>query len=170
MRAGFRNESDFVWLMGRSHNDLGGSEYLTVDHGRVAGRPPELDLARERAAGKLILTAARAGLIKTAHDCSDGGMLVALAECCLLGDIGMRGPAMTPEPPLRIDSALFGESPSRFIVSAPSRATPELQSLARRHHVEIALLGLTGGDMLELEGQLRVPLSDLRQAWEGGLA
>ena len=80
----------------------------------------------------------------------------------------MRGPALTPESPLRVDAAFFGESPSRFIVSSPSRAMPELPSLARRHHVEIALLGLTGGDALEREGQLRGPLSDLRQAWEGG--
>ena len=76
---------------------------------------------------------------------------------------------MNPEPPLRIDAAMFGESPSRFIVSAPSRATPELQSLARRHHVEIALLGLTGGDTLELEGQLKLTLQEMREAWEGGL-
>jgi phosphoribosylformylglycinamidine synthase II len=169
LQAGFHGEGDFVLLIGSSHNDLGGSEYLKVVHGRVAGRPPVLDLTRERAVGKLILTAAGAGLVRTAHDCSDGGMLVALAECCLLGAIGMRGPALTPEHPLRLDAAFFGESPSRFIVSAPSRAMPELQSLARRHHVEIALLGLTGGDALELEGQLRVPIADLRQAWEGGL-
>jgi phosphoribosylformylglycinamidine synthase len=170
LQAGFRGEGDFVLVIGSSHNDLGGSEYLKVEHGLVAGRPPELDLSRERSTGRLILAAAGAGLIRTAHDCSDGGMLVALAECCLLGDIGMRGPAMFAEPPLRLDAALFGESPGRFIVSAHSRAMPELQSLARRHHVEILLLGLTGGDLLELEGQLRVPLTDLRYAWEGGLS
>ena len=88
----------------------------------------------------------------------------------MLGGHGMRGPALEPEPPLRLDAAFFGESPSRYIVSGPSRAMPELQSLARRHHVEITMLGLTGGDVLELEGQLRVPLSQLRQAWDGGLA
>jgi len=170
LHAGFRHEGDFVLLIGSSHNDLGGTEYLKVVHGKVAGRPPALDLVRERAVSRLILTAARAGLLRSAHDCSDGGMLVALAEACLLAGFGMRGPALEPEPPLRLDAAFFGESPSRFIVSAPSRAMPELQSLARRHHVEIALLGLAGGDVLELEGQLRVPLSDLRQAWEGGLA
>jgi len=169
LQAGFKGEGDFVLLIGSSHNDLGGSEYLKVEHGLVAGRPPELDLARERAAGKFILAAAGSGLIRTAHDCSDGGMLVALAECCLLGDIGMRGPAIFTEPPLRLDAALFGESPGRFIISAHSRAMPELQSLARRHHVEISLLGLTGGDALDLEGQVRVSLADLRYAWEGGL-
>ncbi len=169
LQAGFKGEGDFVLLIGSSHNDLGGSEYLKVQHGLEGTRPPELDLSRERAAGKFILAAAGAGLLRTAHDCSDGGMLVALAECCLLGDIGMRGPAIFAEAPLRLDAALFGESPSRFIVSAQSRAMPELQSLARRHHVEISLLGLTGGDVLDLEGQLKVSLKDMRYAWEGGL-
>jgi phosphoribosylformylglycinamidine synthase len=169
LQAGFKNEGDFVLLIGSSHNDLGGSEYLKVEHGLVAGRPPALDLVRERAVGKLVLTAARAGQLRSAHDCSDGGLLVALAESCLLGGMGMRGPALTLEPPLRLDAACFGESPSRFIVSSPSRAMPELQSLARRHHVEISLLGLTGGDTLELEGQVKVSLTDMRQAWEGGL-
>ena len=169
LQAGFKNEGDFVLVIGSSHNDLGGSEYLKVEHGLVAGRPPALDLVRERAVGRLVLTAARAGHLRSAHDCSDGGLLVALAECCLLGGMGMRGPALTLEPPLRLDAAFFGESPSRFIVSAPSRAMPELQSLARRHHVEISLLGMAGGDLLELEGQVKVSLADMRQAWEGGL-
>lgn len=93
-------------------------------------------------------------------------MLVALAECCLLGNVGVRCPAIRPEPPLRLDAAFFGESPSRYIVSVPSRAMPELQSLARRHHVELALLGLAGGDTIEFEGQLKVSLAELRQAWE----
>jgi phosphoribosylformylglycinamidine synthase II len=169
LQAGFKAEGDFVLLIGSSHNDLGGSEYLKVEHGIVAGRPPDLDLARERAVGKLMLAAAGAGLVRTAHDCSDGGMLVALSECCLLGGMGMRGPAIVPEAPLRLDAALFGESPGRFIISAPSRAMPELQSLARRHHVEISLLGLTGGEALELEGQVKLSLSEMRDAWEGGL-
>jgi phosphoribosylformylglycinamidine synthase len=169
LQAGFKNEGDFVLLIGSSHNDLGGSEYLKVEHGMVAGRPPALDLVRERAVGQVVLAAARGGHLRSAHDCSDGGLLVALAESCLLGGMGMRGPALTPEPPLRVDAAFFGESPSRFIVSAASRAMPELQSLARRHHVEISLLGLAGGDALELEGQVKVSLADMRQAWEGGL-
>jgi phosphoribosylformylglycinamidine synthase II len=168
--AGLRSEGDFVVLVGSSHNDLGGSEYLKVEHGLVAGRPPALDLARERAVNKLVLQAARAGLVRSAHDCSDGGMLVALAECCLLGGIGVRCPPLRSEAPVGLDAAFFGESPSRFIVSVPSRAMPELQTLARRHHVEIALLGLAGGDTLEFEGQFKLSLLDMRQAWEGGLS
>ena len=164
--AAFRGEGDFVLLIGSSHNDLGGTEYLKVEHGYVAGRPPALDLTREQSVNRVILTAAQSGYLRSAHDCADGGMLVALAECCLLGGIGVRCPAMRPEPPLRLDAAFFGESPSRFIVTVTSRAMPEIQSLARRHNVELSLLGLTGGDTLEFEGQLKVSLIELRQAWE----
>ena len=94
---------------------------------------------------------------------------MALAESCLLGGIGVRCPGLRPESPLRMDAAFFGESPSRFIISLPSRAMPELQSIARRHHVEISLLGLAGGDSLEFEGQFRLSLDEMRQAWEGAL-
>ena len=164
--AGLRAEGDFVLLIGSSHNDMGGSEYLKVEHGYVAGRPPALDLTREQAVNRLVLAAAENGFLHSAHDCAEGGMLVALAECCLLGGIGVRCPAIRPEPPLRLDAAFFGESPSRYIVSVTSRAMPELQSLARRHHVELSLLGLAGGDILEFEGQLRLTLAELREAWE----
>jgi phosphoribosylformylglycinamidine synthase II len=169
LEAGLRSEGDFVLLVGSSHNDLGGTEYLKVVHGRVAGRPPELDLTREKAVNKLVLAAARAGLLRSAHDCSDGGMLVALAECCLLGGIGVRCPPLQPEAPVRLDAALFGESPSRFVVSVPSRAMPEMQTLARRHHVEVSMLGLAGGEALEFEGQFKLTLAEMRQAWEGDL-
>ena len=96
-------------------------------------------------------------------------MLVALAECCLLGGVGVRGPALKPEEDLRLDAAFFGESQSRFIISAASRSMPELQTLARKHRVEIQLLGLAAGAEIEFEGQLRVNLGELRHAWEGGL-
>ncbi len=166
LSAGLRVEGDFVLLIGSSHNDLGGSEYLKVEHGHVAGRPPALDLLREKAVNRLILSAAQSGYLHSAHDCADGGMLVALAECCLLGGIGVRCPGIRPEPPLRLDAAFFGESPSRYIVSVPSRAMPEMQSLARRNNVELSLLGLAGGDHLEFEGQLKISLAELRMAWE----
>ena len=167
--AGLRAEGDFVLLIGSSHNDLGGTDYLKVEYDVIAGRPPALDLAREKAVNRLILTAAQSGYLRSAHDCADGGMLVALAEACLLGGIGVRCPSLRPEAPLRLDSAFFGESPSRYIVSVASRAMPELQSLARRHNVEIALLGLAGGDAIEFEGQFKLSLAELRQAWEGDL-
>ncbi len=169
LSAGLRTDGDFVLLIGSTHNDLGGSEYVKVEHGHVVGRPPALDLTREKAAHRVVLAAASSGYLHSAHDCAEGGLLVALAECCLLGGMGVRCPGLRPEPPLRLDAAFFSETPSRFIVSVPSRAMPEMQSLARRHNVELSLLGLAGGDHLEFEGQLKVSLRDLREAWEAML-
>ncbi|OLB82523.1 MAG: phosphoribosylformylglycinamidine synthase II, partial [Actinobacteria bacterium 13_2_20CM_2_66_6] len=107
--GGFRADGDFVLLIGSSQNDLGGSEYLKVEHGYVAGRPPALDLTREQAVNRVVLAAAQSGYLHSAHDCAEGGMLIALAECSLLGGIGVRCPAIRPEPPLRLDAAFFGE-------------------------------------------------------------
>ena len=169
LEAGLREEGDFVLLIGASRNDLGGSAYLEIEHGVIGGRPPELDLLAERASLELILSAAQAGLLRSAHDVSEGGMLVALAEACLLGDRGVRCPPLHADPALRADAMLFGESQSRYVVSAPSRSMPELQTLARRHRVEIQLLGMVGGDSVEFEGQFKVSLAELREAHEGAL-
>jgi phosphoribosylformylglycinamidine synthase len=167
--AGLRDTGDFVLLIGETGNDLGGSEYMKVVHGEVAGRPPGVDLNRERAVQEFILDAHESGLLRSAHDVAEGGMLVALAECCLLGGVGVRCPALRPEGDLRQDALFFAESQGRFVISATPRAVPELQGMARRHHVEMLLLGLSGGDDIEFEGQLTVSLDTLRAAWESGL-
>jgi phosphoribosylformylglycinamidine (FGAM) synthase-like enzyme len=85
-----------------------------------------------------------------------------------LGGVGVRCPALRPEGELRLDAAFFGETQGRYIISVASRSMPQLQTLARRRHVELQLLGLAGGDHIEFEGQLRVSLSELREAWESG--
>jgi hypothetical protein len=72
---------------------------------------------------------------------------------------------LTPSADLRTDALYFGETQGRFVVSAPSRSMPELQNLARRHRVEIQLLGLSGGDMLEFEGEFSIPLAELGDAY-----
>ena len=140
-----------------------------AEHAKARGMTPGQFAFAWVLNNRLITAAADNRLLHSAHDCAEGGMLVALAECCLLGGIGVRCPAIRPESPLRMDAAFFGESPSRYIVSLSSRAMPELQSLARRHHVEISLLGLAGGESIEFEGQFRLPLAEIRQAWEGAL-
>jgi phosphoribosylformylglycinamidine synthase len=170
LAAGLREEGDFVVLVGRTGADLGASEYLATVHGRSEGRAPAVDVAQELAAQQLVLDAAAAGLLRSCHDVAEGGLLVALAESCLLGGLGVRCPELRLEEGERLDAAFFAETQGRFIVSAPSRAMPQLQTLARSHKVEIQLLGMAGGDVLEFEGQLRVGLADLREAWEGGLA
>jgi phosphoribosylformylglycinamidine synthase len=167
--AGLVADGDMVLLVGRTGNDLGGSEYLRLVHGERGGRPPALDLARERAAAEFVLEAAAAGLLRSAHDVAEGGLLVALAECCLLGGRGVRCGQLRAEGGVRLDATFLGESQGRYVVSAASRSIPDLQELARRHGAELALLGLAGGDAVEFEHQLRVPLAELREAWEGAL-
>ncbi|HXM55444.1 MAG TPA: phosphoribosylformylglycinamidine synthase subunit PurL [Candidatus Dormibacteraeota bacterium] len=169
LQAGFTGDGDVVLVVGRTGNDLGGSEYLQVLHGETGGRPPAIDLERERAVQALVLDAAAAGLLRSAHDVAEGGLLVALAECCLLGGRGARCGRLAPTPGVRLDAAFFGESQSRFVLSAPPPSMPALQQLARDHRVELARLGTTGGDAIEFDGQLRVPLDQLRNVWEEAL-
>ena len=169
LQAGLRAAGDFVLVVGDGPQDLAASEYLKVVHGQVAGRPPHFDLARELAARDFMLDAAGAGLLHSAHDVAEGGLLVALAECCLLGGLGARCPGLRADGELALETAFFGESQARYLVSAASRAMPELQTLARRHHVELVLLGLVGGDRVEFEGQLKIGLAELREAWENAL-
>ena len=169
LEAGFKEDGDFVLLVGVTANDLGGSHYLEVEHGVFAGRPPEVDLLQERAVLEFILAAAAAGLLRSAHDVAEGGMLVALAECCLMSKKGMRGPPLSAGGDLRFDALLFGETQGRFLVSLPSRSMPEIQNLARKHRIEIQMLGMTGGDQLEFEGQFKVSLEEMERAHEGGL-
>ncbi|HEX6487282.1 MAG TPA: phosphoribosylformylglycinamidine synthase subunit PurL [Candidatus Dormibacteraeota bacterium] len=169
LTAGLKDDGDFVLLVGRPALELGGSEYLQVVHGRSGSRPPAIDLAAERSAQQFVLDSAEAGLLKSCHDVAEGGLLVALAEACLLGGIGVRCPELRPEDGGRVDASFFGEAQGRFIVSAPSRAMPELQTLSRRHHVELQLLGMAGGDFVEFETQVREPLAELRDVWENAL-
>jgi phosphoribosylformylglycinamidine synthase subunit PurL len=167
--AAFKDEGDFVLMVGATGDDLGGTEFMKVIHDHVGGQPPRIDLAAEKAVRGLVLDAIQAGLLRSAHDCAEGGMLVALAECCLLGGRGVRCPELRPDDNLSLEAAFFGESQGRFIVSAGSRAMPELQALARRHHVEVELLGNVHGDRVVFDGQLDVSLAELRERWEGGL-
>ncbi|HEY8810885.1 MAG TPA: phosphoribosylformylglycinamidine synthase subunit PurL [Candidatus Dormibacteraeota bacterium] len=167
LEAGFAVDGDFVLMVGASGNDLGGSRYLEIEHDLFAGRPPEVDLLGERAAHEYLLAAAAGGHLRSAHDVSEGGMLVALAEACLIGERGVRCPPLATSADLRTDALYFGETQGRFVISAPSRSMPELQNLARRHRVEIQLLGLIGGDALEFEGEFSIPLVELAAAYYG---
>jgi phosphoribosylformylglycinamidine synthase len=137
--------------------------------GQEGGPPPALDLTRERELHDFMLDAARAGLLRSAHDVAEGGLLVAVAETCLFGGIGIRASTYEADGNLRLDTQFFAESQGRFVVTSTSRAMPELQSLARRFKIELQLLGLTGGNRILFENQVDVPLAEVREAWLGGL-
>ncbi len=143
--AGFPAEGLAVMLLGpgldaATTQDLAGSEYLQVMHGLTAGQPGiHLDL--ERRVQEVCRQVIADGLVRSAHDCSDGGLAVALAESCILGGIGFRGILDAA----RWDAALFGEKQSRIVVSLDPADLPKLTDLVRSRGVPLLSLGRTGG-------------------------
>jgi len=179
--SAFQSAGDVVALLGEwsaDPADLGGSAYLATIHDTVAGRPPQLDLAREQALQQLTLDATAAGLLRSAHDCSDGGLAVALAECCMWSGQGLVGDATPPIPAngdpalnaLTTLAALYGEAPSRIVVSLAPDRWDALVTLATERGLPLTRLGVVGGDRLRFADALDADVAELRAVWRGGLA
>lgn len=160
----FKEAGDMVFLLGGG-GGLGGSEYLERIHGLVAGIP-RVDLELEKRVQRCLLRAIREGVIKSAHDVSDGGLLVTLAECCIAGGWGFHGKL---EILGRMDETLFGEGGSRVVVSLEPKRTGELEKLASESGVQLRELGTVGGERFVLEDLLDLPLSEIELAWKHGL-
>ena len=160
--TGFGKEGERVYLLGRTREELSGSEWAHVVHGHLGGRPPAVDLDRERALAELLREAV--GLVTSAHDLSDGGLAQALAESVLRHGVGATV-AVTGDPFV----ALFAESTGRVLVTVPEADAGRLEDLAARHALEATGLGRTGGATLTVEGVLEVPLTELRDAWTSTL-
>ncbi|HEX5506447.1 MAG TPA: phosphoribosylformylglycinamidine synthase subunit PurL [Thermomicrobiales bacterium] len=158
-------------LLGARAATLGGGEYLATLHGRVAGAPPVLDLDAEVRLQRCLLAAHGAGLLLAAHDTSEGGLAVALAECAITADCGatVRLGDLIPENGGRLDRALFGEAASRVVVACSAGDTARLARLAAEHGVPLLPLGTAGGEALTIDGLLAASVADLRAAWESGL-
>ena len=116
VRRTFQREGDVIVLLGTSANELGGSEYLKTIHGLVRGRPPALDLGREAALQRFIVDAIAQGLIRSAHDCAEGGLAITLAECCFDSGLG----ALADLPAVDVDAADFCDISTLFNESASS--------------------------------------------------
>jgi len=152
MSQWFRGEGDAIVLLGKTREDLGGSEYLKVLQHREQGSPPFLSLETEKALQDFVLKVIHEGLVQSAHDCSDGGLAVALAECCVSGPSAARGAVVKLGlGSLRRDALLFGESQSRVILSTRPNAVESLLSCAAEAGVPAAQIGTVGGDRLVLE-------------------
>jgi phosphoribosylformylglycinamidine synthase len=153
-----------VVLLGETREELGGSEWLALRRGLEAGLPPRVDLAHERRLLALLHDEVRSGRIRTAHDVSDGGLAVALAECTFAGPRGLRvGARVTLDPGLRLDALLFGESTGRVIVAT---SQPDaLVDAAGRHGVPARRIGETGGDALRIGPATGAPWIDAPVEW-----
>jgi phosphoribosylformylglycinamidine synthase len=171
----FKAAGRAVILLGETKDELGGSEYLAVIHHREQGLPPELVLEAELALYRCLLELTGAGLVESAHDCSEGGLAVALVECCVASDapVGVRA-ALSNSQGLRPDVVLFSETQSRVLVSVKPEDVDRVLETAQRWGVASARIGETGGDRLSItvEGEhiVDVELDAVRSAWSGGLA
>ena len=168
--AGFKSIDDVVVLLGVGEiaaelTTLAGSEYLELVHGLVVGRP-SIDLELEAAVQRACRRAVREGLVSSAHDCSDGGLAVAIAESCIAGSVGFEGGF---EAPARWDAALFGEQQSRIVASLHPDNLDALEGLCRYEGVPWVRLGRVGGDRIVVPSLIDVSLAEAADVWEGGI-
>jgi phosphoribosylformylglycinamidine synthase subunit PurL len=163
-----------IILFGEGRGELGGSEYLETVHDLVRGLPPALDLSAERALQHLLVDLAAERLIYSAHDCSDGGLAVTLAECCfgsagLGAEASIDGVNVGQDSRLNDAAALFGESATRVVVSATPDNVTEILQRAAAAHMPARVIGETGGNHLRIAvaGRVIVDLlvDDAERVW-----
>ncbi len=180
MEMRFRDVGDLVLLVGDCKDELGGSEYLFVEHGLEEGAPPQLDLGRELNIHRFTLASIRRGLLKSAHDVSDGGLAVAIAESCIAGGIGASielPDSVESASNTRLDAILFGETQSRVVLSCARENLPKLQEMARIAGVPLSFLGTVGGEKLSVADNriealthlFDFPVQELSSAFRGAI-
>jgi phosphoribosylformylglycinamidine synthase len=181
IQPGFKKEGDLIGLLGTTRNELANSEYavsiagVTTDELTKSGLVPMLDLKLELAVQQACLEAGEASLVQSAHDCSDGGLAVALAESCFStvahhaigASVKLHG---APD----AAAALFGESPSRIIISFDPQSLAEISLIAERIGAPFELIGTVGGPRLQISVDdaevINANVSDLELTWRHGLA
>ena len=165
--TGFPRGSLAVYQLGETFAELGGGEFAEVVLGVIEGRPPALSLEREAALIALLVQGAAEDVFSSAHDCSDGGVAIALAEAAIEGGHGFAVTLTGADLPAHV--SMFSESASRAVVSVGSADEARLRELAEAHGVPIARLGETGGSRVVIEGLLDSTLDRLREVYEGAL-
>jgi phosphoribosylformylglycinamidine synthase II len=172
----FRAAGDVVILLGESHDELGGSEYLSVMHDLLAGRPPALDLVREKALQRVLVDGVASGMIRSAHDCSEGGLALTLAESCFDSGLGVdvSVSAVSSTEGFGDIATLFGESASRVVVSADPGRADELVRAASVAGVPARPIGVVGGDRIRvaIDGRVTIDesLSEAERIWSTAIA
>ncbi len=175
----FRGAGDAIILLGEGRGELGGSEYLNSVHGVVAGRPPALDLGAERALQSLMVELANHRLMRSAHDCSDGGIAVTLAECCfdtsgIGAEVALDAVHVSSRRGVNEMAALFGESASRVVVTATLDDVADVLARAATSGVPARVIGQTGGSQLHVTvgGRLVIDLAtgEAERVWSTTIA
>jgi phosphoribosylformylglycinamidine synthase len=159
LSIGFARPGGQLVLLGATASEFGGSAWAQVAHGHLGGLPPAVNFAAERGVAVVLADAAQAGLLDAAHDISDGGLAIALAESCLAGGQGCR--VRLPGDPF---VALFSESAARVVAAVRPGSEAEFAALCAAHAVPAQALGTVGGAGLEVAGEFTVPLDELAAA------
>ncbi|WP_028549884.1 phosphoribosylformylglycinamidine synthase subunit PurL [Paenibacillus sp. UNC451MF] len=166
----FKKEGDIIILLGDTKAELGGSEFQYVIHGVTEGRPPQLDLDVEKKLLNTVLGAIQKGLVASAHDLSDGGLAVALAESCISGRLGAKVNFSTE---LRNDIALFSESQSRILLSASPEQAEALKQWIAEQGVPYQELGQVQGQELQIQVNakpvIQSPVAQLEKVWKDAI-
>jgi phosphoribosylformylglycinamidine synthase len=166
----FKNAGDEIILVGKTGDELGGSRFLKVCHGKKLGPPPHVDLAHEIKIQNAIRELIREGLVKSAHDCSEGGLAVALAESCFnpKEKFGAEIKIQAAETAASTEEVLFNESQSRIVISVAPENLETTMSILEKAGVPFEKLGKVGGDQLHIQiadEKFAWPIADLYDDW-----
>jgi phosphoribosylformylglycinamidine synthase len=163
----FKAAGEVVLLIGETIGWLGQSLYLRDVCGREEGAPPPVDLIEEKENGDCVRGLIGAGLASAVHDVSDGGLLVAIAEMAMAGNIGATLDAAPSD--VAAHAFWFGEDQARYVVTAKPQDAEKIIARARAASVPVLRLGVTGGDTLAISGERALPMAALVQKFEGWL-
>jgi len=159
---GFKEENDIIFLLGENRNELGGSEYLEIMHHKKCGLPPVLDLLLEKKIQDFCRKMIEKRFLVSAHDCSLGGIAIALAESCINSGLGAEIKLKTN---IRSDCMLFGESQSRIIISVHPGNAKKIIEFAKKDGIPFQQIGSVGGDNLKINQWINLPVEKLEKAW-----
>lgn len=168
--AEFKDEGDLIYILGEDYEEIGGSEYLKIIHGLVTGAPPKLDLQTEKDLHDLMLELIKEQVICSAHDISEGGIMTALAECCLINHEKMIGAKVNIHIKTREDFTLFSESQSRIIVSVKADNKEKFEEITSRSFTPYQFLGETGGSKLIVNDQYQFSLNHLSDLYYNSIS
>jgi phosphoribosylformylglycinamidine (FGAM) synthase-like enzyme len=166
MTSYFKNDGDEIILLGESDEDLGGTEYMKIVHHQERGFPPHLNLDAELSLHLLCLELIEKKLILSAHDCSEGGLAVALAESCIGSPSPKGAEIQIKESGLRPDALLFGESQSRIVISARGEQVTEIENAAKKRNVPFEKIGVVKSDRLVIGSWIALSLEELSESWK----
>lgn len=159
--SNFKNAGDLIYLIGEDFEEVGGSEYLKEIHDLVVGDSPKIDLNTEKELHNTLLDAIRKGLINSAHDISEGGIITSLSESCIGDQENPIGAEVNIPVKTRLDFTLFSESQSRIIVSVSSSDKDEFEKIAGEHSTPITLIGKTTKKDLKINDEITISLGKL---------